>query len=326
MDLEISNLSAYHGKNWLARNRSHEEELQSETHWSLGFGATSEYEALKEVLLFHPGRNFPEIHEPDRWQFLRSVDVKELKTQFHQLKETYESLGIKVHSLEDHHFLNPSPNLLFCRDLFLLTPYGGILGRMGSLVRAGEEKWAQLALAQMGIPILKCISGKGLFEGADALWLDSHTLLVGIGNRTNFEAFLQIQNTLEEFKIQCVAVPLPKSVQHLLGLLQMPRPHTAFLRKEKAPESLIDLFQSRGMEIVWIKETEETVWKQSFNFVCHRPNHIIMAKNCPESRALFEKNGLTISAEVEISQYISAAGGIACATGILARELPFLRA
>lgn len=326
MDIEISNLSAYHGKNWMARNRSHQEELKSETYWSLGFGASSEYFPLKEVLLFHPRSNFPEIRDPDRWQFLRSVDPKELLIQCHQLKDTYESLGIKVHLLEDHHFLNPSPNLLFCRDLFLLTPYGAILGRMGSLVRAGEEKWAQLALAQMGIPVLRCISGRGVFEGADALWLDSHTLLVGIGNRTNLEAFQQIQSTLEEFQIQCVGVPLPKSVQHLLGLLQMPRPNTAFLRKEKAPDSLIELFQSRGMKIVWVEETEETVWKQSFNFVCHQPNHIIMAKNCPKSKAYFEKNGLNVTAEVEISQYISAAGGIACATGILGRELPFLRA
>ena len=33
-------------------------------------------------------------------------------------------------------------------------------------------------LADLGIPILRTIRGSGTFEGADAAWLDPHTLLL----------------------------------------------------------------------------------------------------------------------------------------------------
>lgn len=323
MDLEIREFSAYHGKNWRNRNSSHQEEVLSRQVWKNSIGYNSEYLPLKEVVLFEPDTHYPEVTNPEDWQFLRHVNRDQLRSEFTSLKQTYESLGINVHTLKDHHFPHPSPNLVFCRDLFFLTPFGAIVGRMGSVVRAGEEKWAQLALAQQGVPILISITGNGLFEGADALWLDSQTVLVGIGNRTNEEAFLQMQTCLQRFGIQCIKITLPKSVQHLLGLLQITSRGTALVRKNQAPQMLIDTLKSRSYEVLLLEDSEEIVWRQAFNFVCYQPNHIVMAKNCPETRKKLEQSGLIVAAEVEISQYINAAGGIACATGILSRELRF---
>jgi N-dimethylarginine dimethylaminohydrolase len=64
------------------------------------------------------------------------------------------------------------PNLIFMRDLFLMTPEGVLLGRPASTVRAGEERWAQLGLARAGVPLVGAIRGVGSFEVADALWVD----------------------------------------------------------------------------------------------------------------------------------------------------------
>ena len=46
-----------------------------------------------------------------------------------------------------------------------------------------------------------------------------------------------------------------------------------------------------------------------------------MPTNCPGLKRLYEANGITVAAGVDITQLLNGAGGIACATAILAREI-----
>lgn len=321
--MELENFSAYHGGEWKGRTLSHADDCRTGDFWRPSFGTNSEFAPLQEVLLFSVGTNYPEIACPDDVQFLRPVDREKLRNELDALAGAYQSHGVRVLRISENAFANVSPNLVFCRDLFFLTPYGAILARMASQIRAGEEKWAQAALAKEGIPVLRTITGTGVFEGADALWLTPKLLLVGIGNRTNQDGFRQIQSAMNEFGVECIPVPLPKSVQHLLGILQLAAPNKAFIRHEKAPNSLLDLLAKYQIHSIGVAESDEIREKQALNFVCLDENKILMAKDCPQTKQLFLEHGLKIAAEVEISQLISAAGGIACATGIVSRKLRF---
>ena len=50
---------------------------------------------------------------------------------------------------EDEFHIGPAtPNLMFCADLFVMTPQGAILARPASDVRAGEERWVARGLAE----------------------------------------------------------------------------------------------------------------------------------------------------------------------------------
>jgi N-dimethylarginine dimethylaminohydrolase len=321
--MELEKFSAYHGKNWRQRKSSHAEECASTTLWRPSYGSDSEFGALKEVLLFAVGANYPKVTQPDEIQFLRPVDKDLLQQELDTLAKTFLEHGVNVKRISDDFFPQVSPNLLFCRDLFFLSPYGAIVSRMASEIRAGEEKWAQLALAKEGIPILKTISGKGIFEGADALWLNPKLLVVGLGNRTNEDGFHQVQETMSEFGVECVSVTLPKSVQHLLGILQLTAKNKAFVRQEKAPQELLHLLDLHHIQTIFLKETDEIREKQALNFVCLAENKILMAKDCPQTKKIFTDHGLEVAAEVQIQQLLAAAGGIACATAILARKLRF---
>ncbi len=321
MDLE--KFSAYHGDKWKGRSNSHADECLAGKFWRPSFGADSEFAPLNEILLFSTGSNYPEISQPDEVQFLQPIDKTKLQSELDDLAKTFQALGVKVIRMTDDAFPRVSPNLLFCRDLFFLTPYGAILARMASDIRAGEEKWAQAALAKEGIPILRAISGNGVFEGADALWLNPKVLLVGLGNRTNQDGFRQIQTTMEEFGVECIPVPLPKSVQHLLGILQLTAPNKAIIRQEKTPTVLLNLLAKYQIHTVAVPESIEVRERQALNFVCLDENRILMAKGCPQTKKIFAENGLQIADEVEISQLLLAAGGIACATGIISRKLRF---
>ncbi len=46
-------------------------------------------------------------------------------------------------------------------------------------------------------------------EGGDMLWLDEHTLAVGVGFRTNKEGVKQLQKILAQQEIDIIPVDLP---------------------------------------------------------------------------------------------------------------------
>jgi N-dimethylarginine dimethylaminohydrolase len=243
-----------------------------------------------------------------------------LGSELSLLAKALSKNGVEVCWLEADWFPSPRPNLMFVRDQFMMTPWGALLGRMASPVRAGEEKWAQLALARAGVPVLWTVRGRGTFEGADGLWLSPSTVAVGVGNRTNAAGFEQVRHVLREFGVTVVPVPLPRSVQHLLGLLQIVSPEKVLLRTEHASSGLRRLLSRHELEIIPVPESEEVVSRQGMNVLTVAPNRVIMASGCPRLHALYERNGIKILAEAEISQLVNAAGGIACASAPLFRS------
>lgn len=317
--LPLNERAAYQGGSWNLRLKSHCEEIQLRQHWLEG-GIDSEFESLQSVMIYRPQNQAPNIEDPEKVQHLGPLNWEKIRQESSQLKVTFEKLGIKVHELVGDDFPSPPPNLMFVRDHFFMTPWGAILGRMASSVRAGEEKWAQLALARAGIPILMMINGQGLFEGADALWLNPRQVLIGIGNRTNEEAFLQIRRLLSTYGVQSISVQLPRSVQHLLGLLQIIDKNLALLRTELDSNQIRIFLRKNFYSVVSIPEIKEVTEGQGFNLVCLGQKRIIMAENCPTLKALYLKQGLKIEAELSFREHIQAAGGIACATAIVKRQ------
>jgi N-dimethylarginine dimethylaminohydrolase len=165
------------------------------------------------------------------------------------------------------------------------------------------------------------ISGAGHFEGADALWLNGKTVLCGLGHRTNKEGFAQLSQLLAFQGVAAVGVPLPDGVQHLLGLLQLVDKDLALLRAEIAPASLKAILRKNKISVIPVPEGGETSRRQGMNIVTVAPRRLIMPAGCPGLRKLYEAAGLTVAAEVAIPQLINGAGGLACATGILARAV-----
>jgi N-dimethylarginine dimethylaminohydrolase len=281
----------------------------------------SEYGSLKKILLYKPQKKGPKINSPERVQHLRPLKWNDFRKETSALKKTFQKNGVEVLELETTAFENPPPNLMFLRDHFFMTPWGAILGRMASSIRAGEEKWAQLAIAKAGIPILQMIRGIGTFEGADAIWIHPRLVAVGIGNRTNQEGFFQIRRALSEFGVESQALPLPSSVQHLLGLVQVIDKNVTLVRTSLASKKVIKLFEKNSYHVIGVPEIAEVVLHQGMNLVALGPKKILMPAECPKLRELYVSHDIKIASEISINEYINAAGGIACATAILSRQL-----
>ncbi|MDD5560816.1 MAG: arginine deiminase family protein [Candidatus Omnitrophica bacterium] len=283
----------------------------------------SEYRPLKSVLLCVPCREIEDIDEYESVLYSRRINYDILKEEFDSLVKVYKKLKIKVNFINTQRIASADPrykfNLMFVRDLFLMTTRGAILSRMFSEVRRDEVKYAQRALKNKKISVIELNQGPATFEGADALWVNKGLVLVGVGRRTNLKGFLGVKEKLDRQGVQCVRVSAPKNALHLLGALQFVDLHLALVRVELVNTKIINFLKKNSIKIVPIPENEEVKQKHAMNFVTVSPKRIIMSSDCPQTKKIYEKSGIKIIAEIQATQLNNGGGGIACATGILYR-------
>ena len=195
--------AAYGGPGWSPRVKTTLQEIG--TIWS-PCGIQSEYAPLKSVLLHEPGAELTASDDPNKMQMIEMLNVKRAQRQHQAMARAYEQAGVTVHHVKPAR--PATPNQMFCADLFFMTPEGAILARPASTVRAGEERWIARRVSDIGVPIIRSIRGGGTFEGADAMWLDSKTVIVGCGFRTNDEGADQLESILSEMGVELIRICL----------------------------------------------------------------------------------------------------------------------
>ena len=316
--------AAYQGDGWLPRRSTLAEDITGGQIWN-NCSVTSEWQTLKEVVLYIPSPDTIPLEDVNSIQHLEPINYSRLARQLENLAQCYEQLDIKVHlvrplSLSNAQIVEYHYNLMYVRDLFLMTREGVIVSRMASTVRAGEEKHAARTLAELGIPIIRTIRDKGTFEGADALWVRHDLVLIGVGNRTNESGFQQVKHCLEDQGVNCIQVNLPPQIQHLLGIIQIVDQDLAVVRGKLLASKIKLNLRQLGFKLIELEETKSVQQHQAMNFVTISPRRIVMVADNSEMRYMYENNGIEVTAEVDVSELLKGAGGIACATGILSRK------
>jgi arginine deiminase len=306
--------SAYGGNNWSPRTISHRDEIGSL--WTK-CGIGSEWRSLKAVMLHPPGEELSQIQDPESVQMLAIPNLELAQKQHQIISRSYRRAGITVHYVNPN-INTPPPNLIFCADLFLMTPEGAILGRPASTVRAGEERWIARRLADLGIPILATITGNGTFEGADVVWVDPQTAILANGLRTNHEGANQVAQTLKRIGVNVVRIDLPHGSMHLMGILRFLDKDLAIAWPHRLAFSAVQFLKEQGYEILLIPDEKEATQSSALNFVTLGPREILMASGNPNTQKYLEQYGV-ICHKVNVSELLKAAGGIGCLTGVLER-------
>jgi len=306
---------AYGGPGWRGRDTALRDELGSI--WT-ACGIDSEWKPLKRVLLHRPGRELDALSSnPTSALMLEALDPSAMALQHDALAQAYRSLGIEVFYVQPP--TQPPPNQLFAADLFVMTPEGAVLGRPASAVRAGEERWAAEALAELGVPILRSVGGSGTFEGADLMWLAPDEALLAQGLRTNAEGAAQVEGTLRDLGIRTVRTTLPSGTMHLMGQLRIVDRDLAVAWRGRLPQDAVAVLGSRGFQVGFIPDEEEAQRGFALNFVVLGPRTILMPGGNPVHEDFYGSLGLTCHS-VEVGEIGKAAGSIGCLTGILERE------
>jgi len=307
--------AAYGGAKWSPRVLPHQRELG--TIWA-NCGQNSESLPLKQVLLHSPGSELSQTLDSEAAQLLEIPNWEIALQQHAAIAQAYRDLGITVHNVDPD--TTPPPNLIFCADLFWMTPEGAILARPASTVRAGEERFIARRLAELGIPILRTLTGTATFEGADAHWLDPQTVIIGRGLRTNEQAIGQISAILAEMNVDVIPIDLPIGTMHLMGVLRFLDCDLAITWPYRLAWRAMDALRERGFRVAFIPDETEATDGGALNFVTLGPHQILMAAGNPKTQAFLESEGVTCHI-VEIDELLKAAGGIGCLSGILERKI-----
>lgn len=303
--------AAYGGDGWSQRIAAHAEEIGSL--WAGGID--SEWQPLKTVLLRRPDREII-VDDINAAQQLAPLDLAGAQAEHDAMADAYRAAGVSVLAVPD--VPAPTPNRMFCADLFAMTPQGAILARPASTVRAGEEVAVAAALAAARVPILCTLTGNATFEGADLIWLDARTVLLGLGLRTNPEAARQIGAVLGGLGIEIIPVDMPFGTMHLMGMLRIADRDLAIAWPRRTPYRAVMALRERGYRVEFLPDPDEVTATRGINFVTLGPRRILMPGDNPVTRAWYEDLGIEVI-ETPVTELRKATGAVGCLTGVVER-------
>lgn len=305
--------AAYGGAGWQPREAAHADDMR--TLWRGGLA--SEWHPLKTVLLCRPGAEII-TEDVDAAQQLEALDLARAQDEHDQLTEAYHAENIDVLVVSD--VRNPTPNRIFCADLFAMTPQGAILARPASTVRAGEEIAVAATLAAAGVPILRTLQGTATFEGADLMWIHRDHALLGIGLRTNDAAAEQIRAPLDATGARLTPVDMPFGTMHLMGMLRIADKDLAIAWPRRTPHRAVMALRDAGYAVEFLPVSDDTMANRALNFVTLGPRRILMPAGNDTVKIWYESLGIEVL-ETPMFELRKAAGAVGCLTGIVAREM-----
>ena len=307
-------MDAIPGDVWFPDANTFEEDMRS--CWG-DWGVSSEVEELKSVLMRRPGA---EVERFDAFQARftdASLDVELFRQQHDRLAQLYRDHGIKVHYIEEQRL--DRPNAVYCRDLMFMTPEGAIITRPGMAARRGEERYVAAALAKLGVPIACTVGGDGIFEGANAMWVDRRTVILSTSCRTNESGYQQVSHVLRRMGVdQIIFMQIPYSNIHIDGILNIASPEVVMIHAQQVPYDVCDALKKKGMKILEAPSTHEVTKTLGCNFVAIRPGLVVQPEGNPRCRELLERNGVTVI-PVAVSEFLKGRGAVHCATAFLKR-------
>ncbi len=283
----------------------------------------SEYGKLKAVLLALPDPAMEDPSDPGIVLHRERVTYGRLAREHAMLRWRFSGLGVRVIAVPCSRGEAGGArgyNGYFTRDHFFMTSSGAVAARMAAPVRRTEVAATAEVLVAAGIRVRLAVRAPGTFEGADALWVNPGLVMVGVGKRTNLEGFFQLSRELGKDGIGCERVPAPRASLHLLGAVQFVDRSLALVRTGIVARTVVRFLHANGIRVIPVPENVETAVRQAMNFAVTGPREVLMAEGCPRMKALLESVGIRIVGTCAAGCFADAGGGLACATGIVARE------
>jgi N-dimethylarginine dimethylaminohydrolase len=197
-----------------------------------------------------------------RWKelgYLRAVNIAVAGGQHDRLCLELEAAGAEILRLPGAPDL--SLDAVYAHDASLTTDGGLVLMHTGKPNRRGEANRHADHCKAVGIPILGTIRPPGTTEAGDMVWLDSNTLLIGHGYRTNAEGITQMRELLRPLSVEVIAAPLPhgpgpSACLHLMSLMSALDEETMLVDLPWLAVPTVELLKARGYRFIEIDASE----------------------------------------------------------------------
>jgi N-dimethylarginine dimethylaminohydrolase len=183
----------------------------------------------------------------------------EAQLQHEALCRQLAATGAEVVELPPSNAL--SLDAVYVHDASLPTDFGLIVMRPGKANRVAEGPHHGASCEGFGVPTLGAITAPGTTEAGDILWLDSKTLLIGHGYRTNAEGIEQMRAQLAPNGIEVLSAPLPyghgpAECLHLMSLISLLDERTALVDLPWLAVETVELLKARGFQFIEIEYSE----------------------------------------------------------------------
>jgi len=228
------------------------------------FNGHSMVDPLRRVVVCSPftaGWNQPE--RAARWQalgFLHKPDFEKARLQHGEMCRQLEMAGAEVLEMPPANDL--TLDAVYVHDASLPTDFGLVVMRPGKANRIPEAQLHHKFSGFMAhMPMLVKIIEPASTEAGDMVWLDSKTLLVGNGYRTNRDGIAQLRTALSRHGIEVIPAPLPygsgpSACLHLMSLLSLLDERTALVDLPWLAVATVELLKARGYGFIEIDYQE----------------------------------------------------------------------
>jgi N-dimethylarginine dimethylaminohydrolase len=284
----------------------------------------SEVGKIEKLLLKHPKDAFvSQKYINSNWQELNYIGCPDFNNAVEEYENFIELLSRDIPEM----FFAPQNELtgmdsVYVHDPVVITKKGAILCNMGKELRRGESDALKSYFSIIDVPILGEITGEGMLEGGDIVWLDYKSLAVGQGYRTNAEGIRQLKEFTKDLVDEFIIVPLPHwdgpgDVLHLMSMISPIDNDLAVVYSRLMPVPFREYLLRRGMKLIEVPDSEYN--SMACNILAVAPGKCIMLDGNPETRQNLEAEGVDVSVFTgdEISR--KGAGGPTCLTRSLLR-------
>ena len=221
----------------------------------------------------------------------------------------------------------PAPDLsldaVYAHDASLPTDHGLIVMRPGKPNRVAEGPHHASFCETLDIPTLGTITPPGTTEAGDIVWLDSKTLLIGHGYRTNAAGIQQMRALLAPKGVEVLSAPLPygpgpSACLHLMSLISLLDEHTALVDLPWLAVETVELLQSRGFQFIEIDPSERDTL--ACNVLALGNNRLLAIEENHKTNARLRQAGFDVRTFPGSELCINGSGGPTCLTRPLLRS------
>jgi len=287
-------------------------------YWGRNWGVNSEVGPLRSVLVHRPGEEMRQIDESQwdeecqalisydgdwYWRSRTKPDIAKMQEQHDNFCQIMRQEGVEVFYL-DYKGMTRS-RAVFTHDLGMAIPGGVVLGRMGPQYRRGEEFAATRAFGMLGVPILRTIHGRGIFEGGNFSFLDSRHAVIGNSSRTNSEAIKQVRETLETVDIELTEISVCGYSLHIDGAFIMVKEDLALINPVSLPYSFTERLHELGIKTI---DADPRDVRYAISCVQLRSGKVIMCEGSDRTAERLDKAGVEIL-QIPFGELLKNGGG-----------------
>jgi N-dimethylarginine dimethylaminohydrolase len=288
------------------------------------FNGHSMVAPLARVMVCSPrNAGWSDPHRASHWQelgFHHAPNFAAAKQQHEALCRELKLAGAEVIELPPSADL--SLDAVYTHDASLPTDYGLMVMRPGKPNRIAEGAHHSAFCATLDIPTFGTITTPATTEAGDMVWLDSKTLLIGHGYRTNRAGIEQMRSLLAPKGGDVPSAPLPhgtgpSACLHLMSLISLLDDQTALVDLPWLAVETVELLKSRGFKFIEIDRAERDTL--ACNVLALGNNRLLAIEENPKTNARLSHAGFDLRTFPASEICINGSGGPTCLTRPLIR-------